>query len=216
MLGIDKRAALRGLHCAMSRRRDFTIVLTLLACLTVSTGARIAGATAETASQFIESVGQQVVDVLQTTQPTDQERHMRFRSIFTEAFDVELISRFVLGRHWQKMTPEQETEYSALFADYVVEIYAHQFDKYSGQTFEIVSKTELSETDTLVTLQILREGGPPLPIDFRVKDNGSALKIVDTAVEGVSLIVTKRSEFSAVVGREGIEGLLGRLRQALS
>jgi phospholipid transport system substrate-binding protein len=36
---------------------------------------------------------------------------------------------------------------------------------------------------------------------------------IDVIVEGVSLIVTQRSEFSAVIERRGMDGLLAELRQ---
>jgi ABC-type transporter MlaC component len=38
------------------------------------------------------------------------------------------------------------------------------------------------------------------------------LKIVDVYVEGMSLIITKRDEFMTVLSREGMDGLLQRLR----
>ena len=38
-------------------------------------------------------------------------------------------------------------------------------------------------------------------------------KIYDIVVEGVSLVLTYRSEFDAVVKQEGIDGLIKRLAQ---
>jgi ABC-type transporter MlaC component len=39
------------------------------------------------------------------------------------------------------------------------------------------------------------------------------MKIVDVLVANVSLIVTKRAEFDSVIQREGVDGLMRRLKQ---
>ena len=57
-------------------------------------------------------------------------------------------------------------------------------------------------------------GGPPLKVDWRVRErDDGGLVAIDVIVEGVSLIVTQRSEFAAVIERQGMDGLLAELRQ---
>jgi phospholipid transport system substrate-binding protein len=46
-----------------------------------------------------------------------------------------------------------------------------------------------------------------------MRQTGSGWKIYDIVVEGVSLVLTYRSEFDAVVKQEGIDGLIRRLAQ---
>jgi phospholipid transport system substrate-binding protein len=57
----------------------------------------------------------------------------------------------------------------------------------------------------------MRAGGQPLPIDFAMRKSGQGWKVYDITVEGVSLVLTYRSEFDAVVKQEGIDGLIKRL-----
>ena len=54
-----------------------------------------------------------------------------------------------------------------------------------------------------------------MAVDWRVRPRGDGLKVIDVAVEGVSMSVTQRSEFSSVIQRGGgqIESLLQTLRQ---
>jgi len=44
-------------------------------------------------------------------------------------------------------------------------------------------------------------------------NNGKSWKVYDITVEGISLVLTYRSEFDAVVKQEGIDGLIKRLTQ---
>jgi phospholipid transport system substrate-binding protein len=92
----------------------------------------------------------------------------------------------------------------------VATLYAIQFSEYSGETFAVTGSKPLSDTDTAVTTQIERPGREPIKVDFVV---GPGPKIKDVRVEGVSLLVTKRSEFDSVVGQRGIDGLIQAMRE---
>jgi len=48
---------------------------------------------------------------------------------------------------------------------------------------------------------------------FHVRRDEGAFRVTDVAVEGASLIVTKRDEFAAVVRRDGLDALLPRMRK---
>jgi phospholipid transport system substrate-binding protein len=65
----------------------------------------------------------------------------------------------------------------------------------------------------VVRTQFIRAGGQPLPIDFTMHRTGDTWKVYDITVEGVSLVMTYRSEFDAIVKQEGIDGLIKRLAQ---
>ena len=59
--------------------------------------------------------------------------------------------------------------------------------------------------------QFIRPGGKPVLIDYTMRKTDQGWKIYDIVVEGVSLVLTYRSEFDAVVKQEGIDGLIKRL-----
>ena len=60
--------------------------------------------------------------------------------------------------------------------------------------------------------QFTRAGGQPVPIDYQMHKTDSGWKIYDITVEGISLVLTYRSEFDQVVKQEGIDGLIKRLQ----
>jgi phospholipid transport system substrate-binding protein len=64
-----------------------------------------------------------------------------------------------------------------------------------------------------VRAQFVRAGGKPLPIEFQMRKTGQTWKVYDIAVEGISLVLTYRSEFDAVVKQDGIDGLIKRLTE---
>ncbi len=164
------------------------------------------------ASQFIRRLGDQAIAALHAPDTSFEAREARFRSLLSEGFDLAFIGRFVLGRHWRQATPEQRTDYMALFSEYVLQTYSSRLGGYAGETMAILSERPAGTKDMLVSTRIERPSGPPILADWRVRTSGERYRVIDIMVEGVSMVVTQRSEFAAVVQRHGLQGLIEVLR----
>ena len=66
--------------------------------------------------------------------------------------------------------------------------------------------------DVVVSTRIERPSGPPITAEWRVRVTDGRLRIIDVSIEGVSMVVTQRSEFASVIQRNGVEGLIEVLR----
>jgi len=172
---------------------------------------RIAGA-ADDPKAFVQSIGDQVVKVLQQNLPREKTGE-QLNAIWLSAFDVDGIGRAVLGKNWKKATEEQRKDYMELFPKYVAKLYAIQFSDYSGETFAVKGSRTTSDGATIVTAEIDQPKAEPIKLDFIVQTVAQGLKVTDVKVEGVSLLVTKRSEFDSVVAQKGIDGLIQAMRQ---
>ena len=167
---------------------------------------------ADDPNAFVQGIGDQVVKVLQQNLPREKTGE-QLNAIWLEAFDVDGIGRAVLGKNWKKATDEQRKAYMELFPKYVAKLYAIQFSDYSGETFVVKGSRPLSDGSTIVNAEIDRPNGDPIKLDFIVKNGAQGPKVTDVKVEGVSLLVTKRSEFDSVVAQKGIDGLIQAIRQ---
>ena len=193
----------------MKLRRYFL----LFAIVVALSGTSGAGATTvQDAAQFIRQLGDKAVATLQAPNLTLDQREARFRGLLAEGFDLAFIGRFVLGRYWRAASPEQRSDYLALFSEFVVQIYSTRFGGYVGQSLTITGGREAGNKDAIVRTRIDRPSGPPIVVDWRVRITGNQYRIIDVMVEGISMVRTQRSEFTSVVQRDGIEGLLAVLR----
>ena len=52
-------------------------------------------------------------------------------------------------------------------------------------------------------------------MDYRLWLRGDEWKVYDVVVEGISLMTSFRSEYSAVISRSGIDGLLEQLQPSV-
>lgn len=128
--------------------------------------------------------------------------------------DFEEATRLAVGRSWRQASPEQKQQLVAEFRKMLVRTYSNAIQAYQGQTLKVLpSRGKQSDDDTAVRTQFMRAGGQPLPIDFQMHKTDKGWKIYDIAVEGVSLVLTYRSEFDAVVKQSGIDGLIKRIAQ---
>jgi phospholipid transport system substrate-binding protein len=164
--------------------------------------------------EFIRSVGQNAIDSLTDKAITQDQREERFRKILNAKFEVKLLARFTLGRFWRRATEMQQKEYTSLFEDFIVKAYAARFADYKGENFVVGKIRNINERDNLVQSEVVLTDGRKIPVDWRVR-NGKELKIVDISVEGVSMAITQRDEFSSIINQNGgkIDGLLAALRK---
>ena len=128
--------------------------------------------------------------------------------------DFEHATRLAVGRAWSQATPEQKKKLVSEFRSMLVRTYSNGIGAYQGQTLKVLpARGKADPEDTTVRTQFVRPGGQPLPIDFAMRKTDKGWKVYDITVEGVSLVLTYRSEFDAVVKQEGIDGLIKRLTQ---
>lgn len=198
----------------MARRILRPIIFATIFFVTVSAagGLAFANVLAGGASEFIRELGNRAIATLQTPGMSLEEREAHFRGLLREGFDVRLIGRFVLGAHWRRASREQQRDYLELFSDYVLQVYATRLGRYAGATITVVSERPAGAKDVIVRTRIDRPSGPPIEAEWRVRTTQNRYRIIDVMVEGVSMVITQRSEFSAVIQRNGLDGLIAVLR----
>jgi len=184
----------------------------VLASLILSTVAMAQTEAPKEPRAFVDALGADVLAIIKSPNIAMPERQQRFRDLFQKAFDVPKIARFVVGRHWNQATPDDQSKYLQVFGSYVSTIYAGQFSQYQGESFKTTGARQIGDGESVVQSEIVRAGNPSIQIGFRVDNSSGAFKIVDVTVEGVSLIVTKRDEFGSVLSQEGMPGVIKRMQ----
>ena len=170
------------------------------------------------AKSFVAHIGEKAVRELTPKDISDAERVKRMRALLAEAFDVKAISKFVLGIYWRRTTEDQRAEFLKLYKTVVSHSYAGLFKKYSVETFEVIRQVAMSGGGTIVYGRINRMNGPPVAVELQVVKNSGTYKAVDIKIEGVSMPLTHRKEYSSVIRRNrgNVAGLLSVLRKKAS
>jgi phospholipid transport system substrate-binding protein len=169
--------------------------------------------------RFVQELGDRAIKIISNKQLSSQQRNAEFSKVLNESFDLKTIGRFVIGRTWNTATPSQQAEYMDLFQALVIKNYGDRMTLATGENFQVVGLRPESDIDTTVLSQISHpDGSQPTTIDWRVRQKDGKMGIIDVVVEGVSLSVTQRQEYAAViqVGGGQIDGLLDTMRNQLN
>ena len=164
---------------------------------------------------FVQNMGDKAFASLSEEGLSQDQRTERFRGLLKEAFDLPRIARFTLGRYWRTATDEEKTEFIALFEKFVIQAYSNRFQDMSGQKLNVINAREVSASQAMVLSEIEIPGKAPVKINWRVRSKDDAHKIVDVLVQGISMSVTQRDEFAAVIRKTGgkVDGLIKALRR---
>ena len=128
--------------------------------------------------------------------------------------DFREATRLAVGRAWRDASKEQQERLVAEFRRMLVRTYSNAISAYEGQTMKVQPvHMKAGDTDVTVHNQYIRPGGKPVQLDYQMHKTADGWKIYDIIIEGVSLVLTYRSEFDAVVKQQGVDGLIKRLAE---
>jgi phospholipid transport system substrate-binding protein len=202
---------------SLDRRHLIGAILALLGSLLPGRLARAAPSAAaaeEVVRRLVDHVWQLLAE-RGLEQVSDQDLH----SVLDEGTDLSLLGRLVLGRYWRDANPRQRTEYLRLFRHYMLQTFVQRLRQYAGADLgqpgarlQIIASRPVGERDILVQSRVAPPTSQPLRVDWRLRERPGEPVIIDLIVEGISLLVTQRSEFAAVLERSGVDGLLTELR----
>jgi phospholipid transport system substrate-binding protein len=170
-----------------------------------------------TAAQFIQSTGQQMVAAINSRQPVAA-RRQSVATILRQAVDIDGVGRFILGRWWRTASQAEQQEYMRLFEETLIRNLSARFGEYEGVRFSLGRSQQRTEDDVLVNTIVERPNQAAFSLDWRVGDVNGQPRVVDVIAEGTSLRLTQRSEYSAVISRNGgqMSALLDAMRRQIA
>ncbi|MGD9509493.1 MAG: phospholipid-binding protein MlaC [Geminicoccaceae bacterium] len=204
------------MHPKLSRRsllRDLLVGCIGAAGLREARAGEAASATAEA---FVADLARRIVVALRDPAHGEAQRLEEVDRVARGSFDLDRTARIALGRYWKPASPEQRSAFVTLFKDHVLISYGRRFHDYADRSFRVTGARPSGDD---VTVESLVEGGAtPIRLDWRVGRTNHGWRVLDVAVEGVSLLLTYRNEFAAVIERQGgqVEGLLDELRRRVA
>lgn len=162
---------------------------------------------------FIQQLGDRLVATVNGPGSLEQKK-AALQPMIEQAVDVDGIARFCLGRFWRSATGEQQAEYTRLFHRVLLDNIVGRMGEYRGVSFSMTGMQQ-REGEILVGTIIRRPNQRPVNVQWVVSRATGQPRIVDVVVEGTSLRLTQRSDYSAYVTRNGnsIDALIAAMRQ---
>ena len=127
-------------------------------------------------------------------------------------FDFISMSKWVLGKHGKTASETQRSKFIAQFKALLVRTYARALLEYSGQSIKYYpAEQNLQSNLAVVKTELTSLNNAQLPILYRMHQKNEEWKVVDVAVDGVSLVTTYRGSFATQIKKNGFDSLLNEL-----
>jgi phospholipid transport system substrate-binding protein len=146
--------------------------------------------------------------------------HGRYRALepaIRESYDLPFMAELILGRQWQSLSPEQREVWLEAFTRFTISTYADRFDAFTGERFEVGLVDPAAQGTALVHTTLHRTDGDPVKLDYRLRPGDGGWRIIDVYLSGtVSELALRRSEYAALMRREGFDALLAAIRRKIA
>ncbi len=184
------------------------------AAASVSSPASPSAALSSPAARYIDKLASETLATIKNGKLSKEKKQQVLEKIFREHIDFNWAARFAMGRFWKQSSEKQKSLYVAAYQGFIIKNYTARFLEYTSGRFSITDAKESDNGEWSVGMEISAEGSanePPVIVEYKLRKNSGAFKVVDIVVEGVSMITTQRSEFASVINKSGIDGLIEQL-----
>jgi phospholipid transport system substrate-binding protein len=192
------------------RKAVFCITLTLI-LLTAALPA--AGDQKGDVETLLKSRVDAVLDVLKKSKMPDAQKQEKIMEIIGPVFDFELMARLTLGRaNWMKLTADEQATFIDLFVARLKKTYLEKTSLYSDE--DVIYRPAVVVGDKIHASVGIDTREKVVEIAYKFYAAGDQWKIYDVEVEGVSIVMSYRSQFNQIMQRGTAKDLLDELRKA--
>jgi len=139
------------------------------------------------------------------------ERRQLLEKVVGERFDYQEMSRRSLGAPWGNLSEKDKQEFVSLFQTLLVNTYADKIESYTGDGVQYLN--ERTEKEYAEVRTKVLTGKTEIPLDYRLLNKGSAWRVYDVVVDGVSLVNNYRGQFSKILRTGSYADLVDQLRK---
>lgn len=191
------------------------VMLAMVALLAVSSAAwsRPVG---KDAQDLVKQTTDQMLAALRDQQETIRQHPEKVYDLVSQIvlphFDFENMARSVLGKYWNRASPEQQKRFTEEFRNLLVRTYASSLSEYSGQnvTFLPLRPGERDDEITVRT-EIDQKAGFPVPVEYDLKYEQDAWKVVGVTIDGLNLVLNYRTSFGNEIRQKGLDETIKNL-----
>lgn len=189
--------------------------LALLCGFAFFTAKDCAAKSSDPAIAFVENLADEFITKIFTAKSSEKAKVDNFRKTFLKNCDLDFISKFVLGKAWRTASAENKESFTKLFSENVILTWAGRFKEYNGQTIKITGTRPAQSGQLYVDSQVISPvpNTAPIALVWRLKNVDGNYKIVDLIIEGVSMAMSYRNEYAAILQASG--GDIAKLTESL-
>jgi len=192
-------------------------VLAFIAMVSTMLLAPVRAESIESPSDMLKRTSDEVIQVLKEKRTMlEKEPDLVYQIVdkyILPHLDDVTMAKLALGKNWRTATNEQKIAFVDEFRDLLIRTYSKSLQEFRDQTINFFPVDVGPDEDkAIVKSEIIQNGGPTIPVAYRVRIKDNSWKVYDITIDGVSLVTSYRGTFTQEVRKGGMDGLLLLLR----
>lgn len=169
-------------------------------------------AATEAPEQIVRTISRDVLDIIKKNDKDTVKVRDLVDARVAPLADYNRMTKLAVGRHWLSASAEQQQSLVREFRQMLVRTYLSALTIYRNAQVEVKgSRAGNSADEVSVRSEVILAGQKPIPLDFSFEKTDSGWKVYDISVEGISFINNHRNQFSSIIQKEGVDGLIKQL-----
>jgi len=155
--------------------------------------------------------------VLQSVDPAHglETPRQAIRELVNDVFDFRAAAAVALGPVWLSKVPDDQDEFTRLFAIFLergfIAVVGSRASMAGGVNIQFLGESIDGESAGVATT-LLTRSGQALPVDYWMVRRGDRWKVRDVVVDGVSLVMNYRAQFTRVLAAYPYAELVARMQ----
>ena len=153
-----------------------------------------------------------VISVLQKKDIDEKAKEKQINKIVSPIFDFPLMAKLALGRkHWPKLTPPQREKFTRLFVERLKTSYREKVALYTNERVSFKPAVQKKKI-VYIPMELISKDRKIVML-YKLRKVDKRWKIYDVEIQGVSILLTYRSQFDDILRNGTVEDLLSRLEK---
>ena len=163
---------------------------------------------------FFENIRIDTLNILTADNMKDEEKEVIISKLITNNIAKLQIGRSVLGQPWRDLKKSEKQEYIKVLSVWIGKIIARRLISFKIKNDVEVVRIYKGENKVVIirTQADKPNNDKKVTIDWYIRNINKSPKLIDIAIENVSMISTQRSEFISVYSQVGIKGLIDKMK----
>lgn len=155
-----------------------------------------------------------VISVLRNKDIDQKEKETRINKAVTPIFDFPLMAKLALGKkYWPQLTPPQQEKFTRLFVERLKTSYREKVSLFTDEKVEFKQPLKSDKNVCNIPMELVSKDKKVIILHKLRKGDDKRWKIYDVEIQGVSILLTYRSQFEDILQKGTVEDLLARLEE---
>ena len=153
-----------------------------------------------------------ISSILKNKEIDQQEKKEQISKVAKPIFDFPLMAKLALGKkNWSRFTPQQQKKFTGLFVEKLSNSYCEKVMLYTNE--RVLFKPAVQKKKAIYIPMELISKDKKAVIIYKLRKLNKRWKVYDVEIEGVSILLTYRSQFDDILRHGTAEELLSRLEK---